>query len=606
MGSDPETKDAMASPNILIVLPAIIPSSQIGVLNPIKELHSRNLCKYRLLLESNIQRFWPTHEAMRELLSKYDLVIMCRNQSTVSLNIALEARRQWIPIIYDIDDNFFDISLASAVGRYHRNPLHLYQLEQIIEYASLVRVYSKPMHKHMDRLGVKYEVVDSYFDRNLIRGVRPARHKSTVRIAYPTSRTHDDLAEIFAVATLRLLEKYGKSIEIHFWSNIPGPLRRFKNVVQHDPIPNYTKFIRAFHKLNFDIGLAPLKNTIFHRSKTNNKYREYSGCSVAGVYSDVDVYTDCVENGRNGLIVENDPDSWYHALDLLISDPQLRKNITTEARKSIDSRFSFDRTVDRWKEQIHETLKVTPWESGIGPAASRPLPLMVISDIEVTSEQAPIDIEIKPPLASPSTELSYEGKNWTLQSTENQNSLERRKQRRLTEWQNVGKALGAKTRTMPANPEELARLNIDGIAIVIATTIEMMRAGLEIRANVLGLIIDITAICDDAGIKDVTRQIPAWEAAAPGAIFILPKAAEIPPSENRIIVPNELDETVEDIFSPSSRLYAAARAIDDLSRPLALSAVDQDEKTRLEKMSDQLLHQSRRIENLKVLLGLKK
>ena len=50
-------------------------------------------------------------------------------------------------------------------------------------------------------------------------------------------------------------------------------------------------------------------------------------CGVAGIYSDVEVYADCVRHGQTGLLVANNAEAWYRALRKLVDDASLRKII---------------------------------------------------------------------------------------------------------------------------------------------------------------------------------------------------------------------------------------------------------------------------------------
>ena len=567
----------MAKPNILIVLPAVIPSAKIGVINPLNELKRKGFCEFRVLLESHINRFWGNDGALQRLLQSYDVIIMCRNQSALALNIAIEARRQWIPLIYDIDDNFFDIGLTSAIGRYHRDPLRLYQLEEIVKYSSKVRVYAKPMLPHMQRLEARYTLVDSYFDKRLVKGVRRQRHKGVVRIAYPTSRTNDDLAEIFVQAALKLFEKYGDKVEIHFWSNVPGPLRRFKGVKQHKPIANYETFIDSFYKMGFDIGLAPLKNTVFHRSKTNNKYREYSGCGVAGVYSNVDVYSDCVEHEQNGLLVENTPEQWFEALDRLVSDPALRKELTQNAAKTLDGRFSLDVTLKNWREQITESLTLVQDQKSFPKAPSRPITLRIIAPPE-TAESS-VDLVVKPSsliadirttLADGQSDKIDSDSSWSVQAPLERLQAERLHERRVVEFEQAGEALGAEVSNMRANPKDLALVNIAGIAVIVATNIDMVIMSLEMRTRALGLIVDTTPMQQSADLNMLESQIKEWSQSSEDTIFMVRDDLAIEASGNIIRVQQDSTEQVDSHFSAQARLYASIEAIDNLARKLSL------------------------------------
>jgi hypothetical protein len=132
---------------------------------------------------------------------------------------------------------------------------------------------------------------------------------------------------------------------------------------------SYDKFLRQFSEAGFDIGLAPLRNDIFHLSKTNNKFREYGACRIAGIYSDVDVYSSCITHGETGLLVSNDPDSWYKAIAQLIEDRDLRDRIKNQARQFVQEHYSQRHFEKVWRGHIQRVLT----EKSGPPASARSL-----------------------------------------------------------------------------------------------------------------------------------------------------------------------------------------------------------------------------------------
>jgi hypothetical protein len=114
--------------------------------------------------------------------------------------------------------------------------------------------------------------------------------------------------------------------------------------------------MQAIYNMGYDIGLAPLKNDLFHNSKTNNKFREYGACWVAGVYSNAEIYTDCVENGRTGLLVSNEEDAWYKAIKKLIDDPGLRESIQAEARAYVEKEYALNAFASSLMDDINQLL----------------------------------------------------------------------------------------------------------------------------------------------------------------------------------------------------------------------------------------------------------
>jgi len=118
--------------------------------------------------------------------------------------------------------------------------------------------------------------------------------------------------------------------------------------------------MRQFSSTGFDIGLAPMLDDDFHRSKTNTKFREYGACGIAGIYSNVALYASFVKDGETGLLAENRPEAWYHAMVRLVNDPELRARIGGSARREIQHLYSQERFQAVWWQQIKGVLENPP------------------------------------------------------------------------------------------------------------------------------------------------------------------------------------------------------------------------------------------------------
>jgi hypothetical protein len=174
-----------------------------------------------------------------------------------------------------------------------------------------------------------------------------------VKLIYATSRLDDSLGRIFLPALRRLMDEEGPRIEAHFWG--PRPPTELPAARHHAVVHDYDRYLRRFSAAGFDIGLAPLADDVFHRSKTNTKFREYGACGIAGIYSDVEIYSDCVRHGETGLLVGNDTEAWYRAMRRLVDDANLRKRIQRDARAEIEEHYSqekFEAVLLRQIEQL--------------------------------------------------------------------------------------------------------------------------------------------------------------------------------------------------------------------------------------------------------------
>ncbi len=315
-------------PRVVAILPRLSPSSWINVVKPLVSLHAAGLV-----------RAWVTLEGIASPrdLEGADLAVFCRNVRPDRAGLLRLAVAAGIPVLYDLDDNFYEIAPDSSVGRAVAQPGQLAMLTEYLSVASLVRVYSQPLLERAKMLNSHVELVSGAVDLGQVRP--PAKsHGGPVKLVYATSRLDDPLGRIFFPAVRRLMDERGAQIEAHFWG--PRPPAELPGARHHALVHDYDRFLRGFSAAGFDIGLAPLIDDLFHRSKTNTKFREYGACGMAGVYSDVDVYANCVRDGETGLLVANDSEAWYRALRQLADNPHLRKKIGRQAQAVVEEHFS--------------------------------------------------------------------------------------------------------------------------------------------------------------------------------------------------------------------------------------------------------------------------
>ena len=78
----------------------------------------------------------------------------------------------------------------------------------------------------------------------------------------------------------------------------------------------------------FDIGLAPLRDTPFNRSRSNVKLKEYAAAGAMWLASPVGPFVGMGEE-QGGLLVEDD--AWLATLEALLRDPERRRTLTERA-----------------------------------------------------------------------------------------------------------------------------------------------------------------------------------------------------------------------------------------------------------------------------------
>lgn len=336
-------------PRVVAILPHLIPSTTLTVVKPLLALHQAGDISLNLTLENWVS---PRH------IEAADVLVFSRNMQPMyrhTLDTALALHK---PFIYDIDDNFFELP-ASYRHDVSEHQQRLALLETYLRAAALVRVYAAPMQERVQTLNPRVTRVDSLVDWSLLPSAFPQRDPRRVRIVYATSRMRqDDLATLFLTAMHKVLATYPDTVEFYCWGYHPPEFRNVPAVRFLNYVHNYDTFFRRFARAGFDIGLAPLRDEVFYRSKTNNKFREYAACRIAGVYSDVDVYSSCVEHERSGLLVPNTAEAWFHAIARLVEEPALRTSIQERAFSYVRAHYNLEKAQQEWLTQIHHALQL--------------------------------------------------------------------------------------------------------------------------------------------------------------------------------------------------------------------------------------------------------
>lgn len=88
-----------------------------------------------------------------------------------------------------------------------------------------------------------------------------------------------------------------------------------------------------------DIGLMPLNDSPWARGKCGYKLIQYMACGLPVIASPVGVNTEIVEHGVNGFLATSDTE-WRQALEILLTNPELRKSMGAEGRRKVEEKYS--------------------------------------------------------------------------------------------------------------------------------------------------------------------------------------------------------------------------------------------------------------------------
>lgn len=98
------------------------------------------------------------------------------------------------------------------------------------------------------------------------------------------------------------------------------------------PWPDYLRHTQTVRQ---DIGLAPLRDTLFNRGRGPIKFFDYARAGAVGVYSAGPAFSEFVCHGVDGFVLQNNPDLWVERIVDLVNSPELRQSMADAAWQKV-------------------------------------------------------------------------------------------------------------------------------------------------------------------------------------------------------------------------------------------------------------------------------
>jgi glycosyltransferase involved in cell wall biosynthesis len=124
----------------------------------------------------------------------------------------------------------------------------------------------------------------------------------------------------------RSLYLMGPEPILNLFRGIPEEKRR---IFPPGSMENYFGFLRQI-----DVGIGPLKETPFNRSRSDRRFLEYAVSGAVPVVKMLDPYMDSLVHGETGFFYD-DPHDMVESLTLLYRDPILVKTLGKSAREYV-------------------------------------------------------------------------------------------------------------------------------------------------------------------------------------------------------------------------------------------------------------------------------
>jgi glycosyltransferase involved in cell wall biosynthesis len=252
--------------------------------------------------------------------------------------LAGHARRIGAKLVYDLDDDLLNIPAT------HPDilPLRLQAkvVRRMLSVADAVWLSTQGLADRLHTIRPNAVVIENRLDERIWIN-RPAPVPSwddPVRILCMRSSADDrDFASIEPVLT-RLKAEYESRIVVDIVGmtglrELPPGLNRI-DASWHaaQSYPGFVNWLNAVQPA-WHIGLAPMLDTPFNRSRSDTPAMNYAALGLATLASDVPAYRGSIADGPAGQLVRNDHGAWHATLDWLIRDQSLRRTVAAGARR---------------------------------------------------------------------------------------------------------------------------------------------------------------------------------------------------------------------------------------------------------------------------------
>lgn len=158
----------------------------------------------------------------------------------------------------------------------------------------------------------------------------PTPAAETLDIAFLGTRSH--------AGTLPLLKAIGEALNrlqpdarlhLFFGRHLPPEIASMRAVIGHAPVP-WPQFQEFTRRSRFHIGLAPVLDTPFATARSITKLMDYAAVGAAGLYGRRAPFDGVITDGRDGLLLGDDPGEWVDAILKLAADPARRMALARE------------------------------------------------------------------------------------------------------------------------------------------------------------------------------------------------------------------------------------------------------------------------------------
>ena len=286
------------------------------------------------------------HRLRPELMLGADVLVLNNICDADLLPIIRDRKAQGKLTVYELCDDLGALSPSNPMRAFYQQTNNLLLIKRLAHYCDALQFSSSELKRKYGYLNSKCCV----FPNQMLAPPLERTEKSgeIVVVGWGGSIGHlHDMAKI----SDRLVRWIMSRDNVHLYLMCADPIWELFGALPEDrkkqftpgSLDDYYGFVS-----HLDIGIAPLEDTPFNRSRSDVKFLEYAACGAVPVVQAAGPYLLSVKQGRTGFLF-NSPDELISTLDHLVSDAASRISVSASAREYVLLERNY---LDRGKDRV--------------------------------------------------------------------------------------------------------------------------------------------------------------------------------------------------------------------------------------------------------------
>lgn len=332
---------------------------RLGVaVQPTANGHYRAIVPLQELARRGHTIHWPGDPTMRALehgsvpSAAWDVFHVQQLHDEEALDVMRRVRDAGVAVVWDTDDDISAVTRGSEawhrLGGRRNIKRHFKRAVQAARTAHVVTTTNEHLANVYREQGVEQVVaVENYLAPHDLGHPRKRHQGIVVGIAAAGEHEPDLRKMKFAQMLEQLLDRHDGVRVVAVGADLR--LKREHRYTHVRPV-DIGELIPV--ECEFDVALAPLRDTGFNRARSNVKLKEYSAAGAMWLASPVGPYAGMGEE-QGGLLVEDD--AWLSTLEALLEDPDRRRALAARARRWAESQ-TIRAGAARWQAAFRDAL----------------------------------------------------------------------------------------------------------------------------------------------------------------------------------------------------------------------------------------------------------